>query len=290
MTTEQAGRLTEKQIVQQARLGDEQAARLYEIHKPRVLAVCVRITREKTEAEDCVQEAFLQCFLQLSTFRGGSALSTWLYRLTVNVVLLQLRAKHLKFLPLEASGASQDSSQRRSRMHVPRRICAYKERSIESQSIELWESFLRATELFFCCMTWRARPTARLLASWAVRSGTRSHNCIRRDTDYDSFCDHHSHGLPARAALAVCPSPLHPCPRPFRSEDQSEVATPVWYSLDRIRCAVGQVNAGIRRISAPTKSGLRLLPAVLGIPRILSRKRRPLPSVPPASSDRPDAD
>ncbi len=112
MTTEQVRRLTEKQLVQQARLGDEQAfARLYEIHKPRVLAVCLRITREKTEAEDCAQEAFLQCFLQLSTFRGESALSTWLYRLTVNVVLMRLRAKPLKFLSLAASGSSNDSSE-----------------------------------------------------------------------------------------------------------------------------------------------------------------------------------
>jgi len=125
MTTEQVRRLTEKQLVQQARLGDEQAfARLYEIHKPRVLAVCLRITREKTEAEDCAQEAFLQCFLQLSTFRGESALSTWLYRLTVNVVLMRLRAKPLKFLSLAASGSSNDSSESRSRMHVPWRICA----------------------------------------------------------------------------------------------------------------------------------------------------------------------
>jgi RNA polymerase sigma factor (sigma-70 family) len=76
-----------------------------------VLTVCLRITRKKTEAEDCAQEAFLQCFLQLSSFRGESALSTWLYRLTVNVVLMRLRAKHLKHLSLETSGSSDDVRQ-----------------------------------------------------------------------------------------------------------------------------------------------------------------------------------
>jgi RNA polymerase sigma-70 factor (ECF subfamily) len=112
MTHEEVGRLSEKQLVQQAQSGDERAfARLYQIHKRRVLAVCWRITREKTEAEDCAQEAFLQCFLQISSFRGESALSTWLYRLTVNVVLMRLRAKHGKPLSMETSGSSDDSSE-----------------------------------------------------------------------------------------------------------------------------------------------------------------------------------
>jgi len=101
--------LSEKQLVQRAQLGDKDAfARLYETHKQRVYAICLRITREKMEAEDCAQEAFLQCFLRLSTFRGESALSTWLYRLTVNVVLMRLRANHVKPVSLDTSGTTED--------------------------------------------------------------------------------------------------------------------------------------------------------------------------------------
>jgi RNA polymerase sigma-70 factor (ECF subfamily) len=100
--------LSEKQLVRLAQLGDKQAfARLYETHKRRVYALCLRITREQTEAEDCTQEAFLQCFLRLSTFRGDSALSTWLYRLTVNVVLMRLRAAHVKPISLDTSGSNE---------------------------------------------------------------------------------------------------------------------------------------------------------------------------------------
>jgi RNA polymerase sigma-70 factor (ECF subfamily) len=100
--------LSEKQLVRLAQLGDKQAfARLYETHKRRVYALCLRITREQTEAEDCTQEAFLQCFLRLSTFRGDSALSTWLYRLTVNVVLMRLRAAHVKPISLDSGGTSE---------------------------------------------------------------------------------------------------------------------------------------------------------------------------------------
>src|SRR5215470_16188742 len=101
--------LSEKQLVRLAQLGDKEAfARLYETHKRRVYALCLRITREQTEAEDCTQEAFLQCFLRLSTFRGDSALSTWLYRLTVNVVLMRLRAAHMKPVSLDTSGTTDD--------------------------------------------------------------------------------------------------------------------------------------------------------------------------------------
>src|ERR1700741_4903689 len=100
--------LSEKQLVRLAQLGDKQAfARLYETHKRRVYALCLRITREQTEAEDCTQEAFLQCFLRLSTFRGDSALSTWLYRLTVNVVLMRLRAAHVQTISLDTSGSNE---------------------------------------------------------------------------------------------------------------------------------------------------------------------------------------
>lgn len=98
----------ERQLVRRAQSGDGDAfASLYQTHWQKVYAICFRITRERAEAEDCAQEAFLQSFLRLSTFRGESALSTWLYRLTVNVVLMRLRGKHAKLVPLEPA-ASQE--------------------------------------------------------------------------------------------------------------------------------------------------------------------------------------
>jgi len=103
---------SEQQLVRQAQLGDKEAfARLYETHKRRVYAICLRITREKAEAEDCAQEAFLQCFQKLPTFRGDSALSTWLYRLTVNVVLMRLRTSHGKPVSLDTGGTQEDSAE-----------------------------------------------------------------------------------------------------------------------------------------------------------------------------------
>jgi len=103
---------SEMQLVRQAQLGDKDAfAQLYETHKRRVYAICLRITREKAEAEDCAHEAFLQCFQKLPTFRGDSALSTWLYRLTVNVVLMRLRTSHGKPVSLDTGGTLPDSNE-----------------------------------------------------------------------------------------------------------------------------------------------------------------------------------
>src|SRR5271165_4983162 len=57
-------------LIRCAQAGDSEAfSSLYESHRRKVYSICLRITGEPSEAEDCAQEAFLQCFLQLSTFR-----------------------------------------------------------------------------------------------------------------------------------------------------------------------------------------------------------------------------
>lgn len=82
----------EHNLVQRAQQGDEQAfASLFELHKKRVYSVCLLMTKDVAEAEDLTQEAFLQVFRTIGTFRGEAAFSTWLYRIAVNTVLMKLR-------------------------------------------------------------------------------------------------------------------------------------------------------------------------------------------------------
>jgi RNA polymerase sigma-70 factor (ECF subfamily) len=57
--------------------------------------LCLRMVSNPAAAEDLAQEAFLQLFRKIQTFRGESAFSTWLHRLTVNVVLMRLRRKNV---------------------------------------------------------------------------------------------------------------------------------------------------------------------------------------------------
>src|SRR6202035_4665373 len=81
-------------LVQRAQRGDGQAfATLYQLHNKRVYSVCLRMTRDVAEAEDLVQEAFMQVFRNLNSFRGDSAFSTWLHRVAVNTVLMKLRSR-----------------------------------------------------------------------------------------------------------------------------------------------------------------------------------------------------
>jgi RNA polymerase sigma-70 factor, ECF subfamily len=83
---------SERSLVRRAQEGDEQAfGRLFELHKKRVYSVCLLMTKDVAEAEDLTQEAFLQVFRTIATFRGEAAFSTWLYRIAVNTVLMRLR-------------------------------------------------------------------------------------------------------------------------------------------------------------------------------------------------------
>lgn len=68
---------------------------LYKRHNRRVYAICLRMTRNQHEAEDLTQDVFVELFRKLDTFRGESAFTTWLYRVTVNVVLMNFRKKRL---------------------------------------------------------------------------------------------------------------------------------------------------------------------------------------------------
>jgi RNA polymerase sigma-70 factor (ECF subfamily) len=94
--------LSEAEAIQRAKQGDAEAFEvLYNLHKRRVYSLCLRMTANTAEAEDLAQEAFLQLFRKIGTFRGESAFSTWLHRMAVNVVLMRLRKKGLPVVPLE---------------------------------------------------------------------------------------------------------------------------------------------------------------------------------------------
>ncbi|HUI44175.1 MAG TPA: sigma-70 family RNA polymerase sigma factor [Terriglobia bacterium] len=105
---------SDAQLVARAQQGDEQAfAALFDLHKRRVYSLCLRMTGDTAEAEDLSQEAFLQLFRKIATFRGESAFSTWLHRLVVNVVLMHLRKKGLQQISLDEVDTSQDDPVKR---------------------------------------------------------------------------------------------------------------------------------------------------------------------------------
>lgn len=104
--------ISEAEAIERAKHGDAEAFQiLYDKHKRRVYSLCLRMTANTAEAEDLAQEAFLQLYRKIGTFRGESAFSTWLHRLSVNVVLMHLRKKSLPVVSLEETtqGTEDDS-------------------------------------------------------------------------------------------------------------------------------------------------------------------------------------
>jgi len=96
--------LSNAELVTRAQRGEETAFEaLFNLHKRRVYCLCLRMIGNTAEAEELTQEAFLQVFRKIHTFRGDSAFSTWLHRLSVNTVLMRLRKKTITVTPLEES-------------------------------------------------------------------------------------------------------------------------------------------------------------------------------------------
>jgi RNA polymerase sigma-70 factor, ECF subfamily len=84
-------------LAQRAAAGDMPAfEELYDRHHRRVYSLCLRMTGNTAEAEDLAQEAFIQLFRKIGSFRGESAFTTWLHRLTVNQVLMHFRKKGVR--------------------------------------------------------------------------------------------------------------------------------------------------------------------------------------------------
>lgn len=87
-----AGLTDEADWIARAQRADKQAFEsLYRMHIDRVYGLCLRMTGNVAEAEDCAQEAFIQAWEKLGKFRGDSAFATWLHRIAVNSVLGRVR-------------------------------------------------------------------------------------------------------------------------------------------------------------------------------------------------------
>lgn len=93
----QEGRVAEASLVERCRAGEADAFKeLYDAHATRLYNLAYRMSGTAAEAEDLLQEIFLQAFRKLSSFKGESALGTWLYRLGTNLCLDRVRSKQGK--------------------------------------------------------------------------------------------------------------------------------------------------------------------------------------------------
>ena len=90
-------RASDYELAQAASGGDMRSfEELYERHNRRVFSLCLRMTQNVAEAEDLTQEVFIQLYRKIGSFRGESAFTTWLHRLTVNQVLMHFRKRGVR--------------------------------------------------------------------------------------------------------------------------------------------------------------------------------------------------
>lgn len=89
---------TDYDLAQAASRGDMAAfEEIYQRHHRRVYSICLRMLQNTFEAEDLTQDVFIQLYRKIGSFRGDSAFTTWLHRMTVNQVLMHFRKRTVKF-------------------------------------------------------------------------------------------------------------------------------------------------------------------------------------------------
>jgi RNA polymerase sigma-70 factor (ECF subfamily) len=85
---------TDEALVTAAKLGDRPAfAELWERHSNRAFTMAYRITRNRDDAEDVIQEAWMKAYVHLKKFDGRAQFSTWFTRIVINSALMTLRRK-----------------------------------------------------------------------------------------------------------------------------------------------------------------------------------------------------
>src|SRR3982751_3319025 len=95
---ENVGKVSDFNLAQAAAKGDMFSfEELYQRHHRRVYSVCLRMLQNTSEAEDLTQDVFIQLYRKIGSFRGDSAFTTWLHRMTVNQVLMHFRKRTVKF-------------------------------------------------------------------------------------------------------------------------------------------------------------------------------------------------
>lgn len=110
-----------EETIQLAQRGDVAAfEQIYRLHSRRIYGLCLRMLKNKAEAEDLTQEAFLRVFRTIRSFRGESAFSSWLYRVAVNEVLMRMRKKRIAETSFEETNTA-DASEDKPRKDFGRR-------------------------------------------------------------------------------------------------------------------------------------------------------------------------
>lgn len=167
---------TEASLIRRAQRGDAAAfANIFYAHKPRIYSLCLRMTSNIAEAEDLTQESFLQVFRKLPTFRGDSALSTWMYRVAVNTVLMYFRKRGRPQISLDESLSDQGQTKKREHGSDDQRLVTCVDRIALARAIRELPDGYRTIFLLHEVDGYEHREIARLLKCSVGNSKSQLH-------------------------------------------------------------------------------------------------------------------
>jgi RNA polymerase sigma-70 factor (ECF subfamily) len=173
----------ETEAIRQAQRGDANAFELlYRSHSPRVFALCLRMLKNNAEAEDLTQETFLTVFRAIRTFRGHSAFSSWLHRVTMNCVLMRIRKKALATISLEEiiKRSEETGSPRRELSHFDLRLKGLIDRISIEKAIAQLPTGLRGIFVLYDLFGCEHKEIADILDCSAGTSKSQLHKARRR--------------------------------------------------------------------------------------------------------------
>lgn len=176
-----AQRQLDADLVRRALEGNEDAfASLFSAHKNKIYSLCLRMTSNTAEAEDLTQDAFLQVFRKLSSFRGDSALSTWLYRVAVNTVLMHFRKKGLRPISLEEPTSQEAGAPKREHGKVDERLSTTVDRIALTRAMKELPAGYRTIFLLHEVKGYQHHEIARLLRCSVGNSKSQLHKAKAR--------------------------------------------------------------------------------------------------------------
>jgi RNA polymerase sigma-70 factor, ECF subfamily len=192
-------------LIQRVQRGDSEAfATLFYAHKPRIYSVCLRMTNNTAEAEDLTQDAFLQVFRKLATFRGDSALSTWLYRVAVNTVLMHFRKKALRQISLDEPCRQKDGRAVRREYGIrDERLSGSVDRIALGRAIRELPAGYRRIFLLHEVEGYEHQEIAQLLHCSVGNSKSQLHKAKQRIQELLMNATDNSHGKRAKSRTAV---------------------------------------------------------------------------------------
>jgi RNA polymerase sigma-70 factor, ECF subfamily len=194
-------------LVRRAQGGDPDAfAYLFNAHKTKIYSLCLRMTANTAEAEDLTQDAFLQAFRKLATFRGDSALSTWLYRVAVNTVLMHMRKKGLHAVSLDQPLDQPDGSVKREQGKLDDRLSGSVDRIALTRAMKELPAGYRTIFVLHEVKGYEHHEIARLLRCSVGNSKSQLHKAKTRMRELlrlerrDAALATNATGLPVRAS------------------------------------------------------------------------------------------